>query len=299
MVLDLRLVQYFVAVAQEASVTRAAERLHLSQPALSAAVRQLERQLGVGLLERSGRGVELTAAGELLLRRGVELLDHADTVVADVRADDAEPAARLRIGLSPTARHGVGPALLGACAAAAPAVMLYSSEDTTGALLRDVARGRLDLAVVFCAPEPPPDGVEFERLTEEPAVVHMRADHPLASRPVVRLADLAGETVLVAGGRESDGFTERILGAFAAAGVAPGTAPDPFPDLGLRAVREGLGVVVYVRSAFAAEVPGSAFVALDPPLALPFALAWRARPRSRALEAVLAAARASATAPSA
>ena len=74
MVPELRLVRYFVAVAQERNITRAAERLHLSQPSLSAAIKQLEAQLGVTLLDRSGREISLTAAGEVLLRRGRELL---------------------------------------------------------------------------------------------------------------------------------------------------------------------------------------------------------------------------------
>jgi DNA-binding transcriptional LysR family regulator len=290
--LDLRLVRYFVAVAQAANVTRAAERLHLSQPALSASVKQLEQHLGVALLERDGRGVALTAAGELLLRRGLELLEHADAVADEVRGRDDEPAARLRLGLSPTARYGVGPALLAACAAAVPAAMLYSSEDTTGALLRDVAHGRLDLAVVFCAPDALPDGVELEGVREEPAIVHLPAHHPLAARATLTLADLAGETVLIAGGHESGGFTDRVLGAFAAAGIEPRTAPDPYPDLGLRAVREGIGVVIYVRSAFPPELPGSAFVALDPSLTLPFDIAWRPGSRTRALDAVIGAVRA-------
>lgn len=290
--MDLRLVRYFVAVAQAGNVTRAAERLHLSQPALSAAVKQLEQQLGVDLLERSGRGFGLTAAGELLLERGAGLLEHAEAVADEVRGLDGAPAARLRIGLSPTARYGVGPALLAACAAAAPAVMLYSSEDTTGALLRDVAGGRLDLAVVFCPPDDVPAGVELEPVREEPAVVHLPDTHPLATRDALTLAELADETVLVAGGRESGGFTDRVLRAFEAAGVAPRTAPDPYPDLGLRAVREGVGVVIYVRSAFPAALEGSAFVALQPPLPLPFHLAWRPRSRTRALDAILAAIRA-------
>ena len=295
MELDLRLVRYFVAVAQTGNVTRAAERLHLSQPALSSAVKQLEGALGVELLERSGRGVRLTPAGELLLQRGTELLEQAAAVADEVRGrGDEEPAARLRLGMSPTARYGVGPALLAACAAAAPAAMLYASEDTTAALLRDVAQGRLDLAIVFCAPDDVPPGVELELVRDEPAVVHLPSGHPLCARPSLSLADLAGETVLIAGGAESGGFTDRVLRAFDAAGVMPRTAPDPYPDLGLRAVREGVGVVVYVRGAFPAELPGSAFVALDPPLHLPFHLVWRAGGRTRALDAVLQAARAAA-----
>jgi DNA-binding transcriptional LysR family regulator len=117
---DLRLVRYFVAVAREGNVTRAAELLHISQPSLSAAVKQLEQQLGVALLERSGRRIALTAAGELLLRRGKELLEHADAVADEVSQRDSATAGRLRLGLTPTARYGVGPELLAACARNAP-----------------------------------------------------------------------------------------------------------------------------------------------------------------------------------
>jgi DNA-binding transcriptional LysR family regulator len=292
MVPELRLVRYFVAVAREGNVTRAAERLHLSQPSLSAAVKQLEAQLGVALLERSGRGVALTPAGELLLRRGPELLEHAEEVAEAVRSRDGAAAGRLSLGLSPTARYGLGPELLAACATAAPAAMLYTSEDTTGALLRDVAAGRLDLAVTFCAPEPPPAGVELALVRDEPAVVHLPAGHPLAPREALSLADLASETILVAASRESGGFTGRVLTAFADAGVTPRTAVDPYPDLGLQAVREGVGIVVYVRSAYPPGLEGSVFVALAPPVTLPFHLAWRSGARGRALDAVLAAARA-------
>jgi DNA-binding transcriptional LysR family regulator len=283
---ELRLVRYFVAVAEERNITRAAERLHISQPALSAAVRQLEQQLGVELLDRSDRVLRVTPAGEVLLSEGRELLASADRVFEAVRGRDAAVVGRLRVGLTPTARHGLGPALLGASAARASGVMLYPQEDTTGALLRDVRAGRLDLAVLFCAPEG-----SAEPWVDEPAVVHLPADHPLASRSSVALEELAGETFLVAESAESGGFTARVLEMCAARGFSPVVRPDPYPDLGLQAVREGLGVVVYVRGAFPDEVPGSVFVPVEPVVTFPFSLAWRSGPRSAALDAVLEVAR--------
>jgi DNA-binding transcriptional LysR family regulator len=287
---ELRLVRYFVAVAEERNITRAAERLHISQPALSAAVRQLEQQLGVDLLDRSGRVVAVTPAGMVLLEQGRALLASADRVFEAVRERDGAAVGRLRVGMTPTARYGLSPAFLGAAAQHASGVMLYPQEDTTGALLRDVRAGRLDLAVVFCAPSDL-NGVELEPLWEEPAIVHLRSDHPLAARPSLALEELAGETLLVAAGVESGGFTARVLELCAARGFTPVTRPDPYPDLGLQAVREGLGVVVYVRSAFPPEVPGSAFVPVAPAVSFPFSLAWRAGGRSAALDAVLAVAR--------
>src|SRR5436190_910071 len=186
---ELRLVRYWVAVAEEGNITRAAERLHISQPALSAAIKQLEAQLGVALLDRSDRVLRVTPAGELLLREGRSLLREADRVVEAVRSRDRTPVGRLRIGLTPTARCGLGPELLAACADRAPGVMLYPQEDASGALAREV--------------------------------------------------------------------------------------------------REGLGIVVYVRGAFPQNVPGSAFVPVAPAAGFPFSLAWRDAPRSAALDAVL------------
>jgi DNA-binding transcriptional LysR family regulator len=281
---ELRLVRYFVAVGEERNITRAAERLHISQPALSAAVRQLEQQLGVELLDRSDRVLGVTPAGERLLVEGRALLASADRVFDAVRARDAAVVGRLRIGLTPTARYGLGPALLSACASHASGVMLYPQEDATGALLRDVRSGRLDLAVLFCAPEAEP-------WLEEPAVVHLRSDHALASRSSVALEELAGETFLVAESADSGGFTARVLEMCSLRGFAPVTRPDPYPDLGLQAVREGLGLVVYVRGAFPAEVPGSVFVPVEPVVTFPFSLAWRSGSRSAALDAVLEVAR--------
>jgi len=279
---ELRLVRYFVAVAEERNITRAAERLHISQPALSAAVRQLEQLLGVELLDRSDRVLRVTPAGELLLDEGRGLLAEADRVFEAVRGRDAAVVGRLRIGLTPTARYGLGPALLSACASRASGVMLYPQEDTTGALLRDVRSGRLDLAVLFCAPA-------GEAWINERAVVHLRSDHPLASRSSVALEELAAETFLVAESADSGGFTARVLELCSARGFTPSTRPDPYPDLGLQAVREGLGVVVYVRGAFPDEVPGSVFVPISPVVTFPFSLAWRSR--GAALDAVLDVAR--------
>jgi DNA-binding transcriptional LysR family regulator len=283
---ELRLIRYFVAVAEVGNITRAARRLHISQPSLSAAVKQLEGQLGTPLLARHGRRVAITPAGETLLQRGRELLGQADAVVHEVRERGSAASGRLRLGLSPTARYGVAPRLLAACADKAPAVMAYTSEDTTGALLRDVADGRLDLAVTFCTPDSPP-GVELSLLSDEPAVVHLPADHPLAGRRELSVDDLADETVLVAASSDSAGFTARVLAAFREHGLVPRTRVDPYPDLGLQAVRERLGVVIYARSGFPAELDGSAFLPLQPPLSLPFHLAYRAETSSVPVRAVL------------
>ena len=284
---ELRLIRYFVAVAEEGNFTRAAERLHMAQPPLSTAIRQLEEQLGVALLDRTSRQVRLTTAGEQLLEQGRELLSHADIVVGDVQAIERSASGLLRCGLSPAARFDLVPELLEGWSAAAPGVMLHTSEGTTGALLRDVHQGRLDLAVVFCPPALA--GLASTIVREEPAVLHVRDDHPLAKRRKVALGELAGETLLVAGGKDSPGYTAAVLDACRAAGFEPNTLPDPYPDLGTQAVREGLGIVLYVRTAFGPRLEQSVLVPVEPVVTFPFALVWREDARSGALEAILAA----------
>jgi DNA-binding transcriptional LysR family regulator len=286
---DLRQLRYFVAVAEELNFTRAAERLHMAQPPLSSAIRQLEEQLGTALFERTTREVKLTVAGRLLLERAPALLADADELFAAVQAVERGTMGRLSLGVAPPARYGLAPELSAACSAAAPGVMLYPREDTTGVLMRELRAGRLDLVLAFCAP--PDDALERLRLRDEPAVLHVAVDHGLASRASVSLADLADEQLIVAGGPDSPGYTSVVVGLCRAAGVEPRTVPDPYPDLGLGAVREHLGVAIYARSAFPPDHAATAFVAIDPPVTLPFDLLWRRGTRSGALEAVLDVAR--------
>lgn len=286
---DLRQLRYFVAVAEDLNFTRAAERLHMAQPPLSAAIRQLEEQLGVALFERTTRQVELTVAGKLLLEKSRQLLAHAEEVFSVVREVEREPIGRLGLGIAPPARFGLAPELFAACANEAAGVMLYPREDTTGVLLRELRAGRLDLVVAFCAP--PDDALQRERIRDEPAVVHVDASHPFGARTSIALDDLRDETLIVARSPDSPGFTSTIAGICRESGFDPKTIPDPYPDLGVRAVRERLGVVIYVRTAFAQDLDGSVFVPIEPRVTLPFDLLWRRGTQSGALDTVLNVAR--------
>lgn len=261
----------------------------MAQPPLSAAIRQLEQQLGVQLLERSPRQVELTVAGSLLLERGRGLLAEADALFTAVQEVERSPEGRLHVGVAPPARLEITPTFVSGCAELAPGAMLYTREDTTGAMQRDVRAGRLDLAVGYCPVER--EGLAYERLCDAPAVLHIASDHPLASRERVSIAELRDETFIVAAGEDSLGWTDAVLSACAASGFTPKTLPDPYAHLGMRAVQEGLGVVLYPRTAFSAHLGDSVLIDLAEPLTFPFTLIWRPDRRSGTVDAVLAAAR--------
>lgn len=188
---DLRLLRYFVAVAEELHFTRAAARLHIAQQPLSAAIRRFEADLGVELFRRTTRRVELTAAGSALLEPARIALRAADDALAAARAAGRGIAGDLQFGLSSGARYGLEP-LFAALAERHPALDLHIRHDSAAPLIDAIRHGRLDLAVTFGAEIP--DDLEHHRLKDEPAVLAVAATHAFADRHAVALIELRDET---------------------------------------------------------------------------------------------------------
>ncbi|MEU1232699.1 LysR family transcriptional regulator [Micromonospora aurantiaca] len=189
--METRELRYFVAVAEELHFGRAARRLGIAQPPLSRAIRQLERRLGVTLLERDSRRVALTGAGSVLLREGRAALDAVDA--ADRRTRRAGEAANGGAGLVLATKAGASsellPKLLDAYAAEPDAVrveVLLSGIGDQERLLRD---GRADVALLHL-PFDSTTGLDTEELVTEQQVVVLPAGHPLAGRAQLRMADV-------------------------------------------------------------------------------------------------------------
>jgi DNA-binding transcriptional LysR family regulator len=189
---ETRELRYFVVVAEELHFGRAAQRLGIAQPPLSRAIRQLERRLGVALLERTSRAVTLTEAGSVLLREGRAALDAVDA--ADRRTRRAALAANGHAGLVLVAKAGASGELLSklldAYAAEPDAVsveVFLCGVAEQERLLRD---GRADVALLH-RPFDSTVGLDTEQLCTEGQVLVVPAGHPLTGRDHVRLADLA------------------------------------------------------------------------------------------------------------
>jgi DNA-binding transcriptional LysR family regulator len=186
------LVQYFVTVAEELHFGRAAARLHIAQPSLSHEIRRLEQQLGVPLLERTSRRVELTPAGHALLASGRGLLAQAQRVIESTRAAGAE---RLTIGFFGSAASTLLPDALSAFSDQHPSVEVSVRE----LLLDDideVLAGRVDVAFTRLLPGQPGPDVEVEILARESRQVALPATHPLAERDSLTFSDLRPESFI-------------------------------------------------------------------------------------------------------
>jgi DNA-binding transcriptional LysR family regulator len=287
--MELHQLRYVVAVAEEGSFTAAAQRELVAQPAVSAAVRTLERELGVQLFRRGRSGAQPTEAG-------VAVLAHARAALAAVAAarDVADEVTgllrgRVAVGMVVGCTSTVLADLLADFAAAHPAVEVVLVEGSGADLLAALSTGRLDLAWVGRA-QPPPSGVETAVLYEEEQVAVLPLAGPLRGRalPVAELADHR----LVAlppgtGGRAA------IDAACAAAGVTPVVACEA---TGLEMVcllaERGLGTGIVPASVAAAAADRLRALRLDPPVSSRIELAWRTGgPSSPAGAALLAVAR--------
>jgi DNA-binding transcriptional LysR family regulator len=185
--LDLRLVEYFVAVAEELHFGRAAERLHIAQPSLSQQIRRLETQLDVQLLERTSRRVEITPAGEAMLREGRRLLEHAGRLVHAVRTAGAE---QLVVGFYGSAASLLLTDVLRTFSRRQPNVAVAVRELELSHV-EAITSGPIDVAFTRLAPGEAE--LEIEVLLREPRVVALPAEHPLAARGEVEYASLRGE----------------------------------------------------------------------------------------------------------
>jgi DNA-binding transcriptional LysR family regulator len=220
---ELRHLRYFVAIAEEQSFSRAAERVWVAQPGLSTQIRRLETELGVRLFERHTRGVTLTQAGEVFLERARVALAAADIAAATGRDLKAGVVGRLRLGVATEARRGLVSGLLHRFSRERPGVELTVLEAYSGTLWRDLRDGRLDALVA-------PTGhasvdLTTRQLGPEAWVVLIGTGHRLAGIGPVAAEDLDGERVAVTGHRDGAAFDHAVGELLAGLGVAPELVP--------------------------------------------------------------------------
>jgi DNA-binding transcriptional LysR family regulator len=280
--LDPRRVLTFREVAHLGSFSRAADALNLTQPAVSQQVAALERQLGARLLDRGPGGLTLTPAGELLLEHADVVSDRLELASGQLDELVAERAHHLRVGAFPSALATRVPRAL---ARLRDGVKADVAEGTMESLAEDVSSGELHVAVCFqdhAQPRREPEGTERVDLEEEPFCAMLPLGHPLAGKPDLRLADLAGETWvapsrsgLIVRACEQAGFTPVIryvsrdplanrglVAAGLAVSITPAQLAVEFHGIAVEPVGDGPSRDVYALLPAAGATPlAQAFVA--------------------------------------
>ena len=258
--LEPRLLRYFIAVAEERHFSRAAARLHISQPPLSYAIRQLEENIGARLLARTSRHVELTGAGQALYHEALILLRQAEEVRTLVRQVDAGLRGRLRIGFVGSMLYRGLPALLNAMRTELPDVEHVLTELNSHDQIEAVRRGEQDLGFIHA--NPVPDGVQARDLMAEPFVVCLPDAHPLAQRTSLRLAELAEDDFVFFARAASPSYYETVLAMCVSAGFMPAIRHEVRHWLSVASlVSQGLGVSIVPACLSRSGLAGTRFIA--------------------------------------
>jgi DNA-binding transcriptional LysR family regulator len=260
---ELRHLRYFIAVAEERSFSRAAERLHMAQSPLSAAIRQLESEIGTPLLDRGSRGVTKTIAGDVLLdhaRRIVEAVDGA--VAAARRAADGELGS-IRIGFSWSARFATLPALAQRFAESHPDVTLITQEMWNADMPGALRSATIDLAISVC---PERDGeIAYELLRREPVVALVPDGHRLAAQTQLDARELSGEEFLMFPRELAPRLHDALLEICRQAGFEPIVSRRAFHSAGDTGTLASSDAVALAPESVAGGVPGTVAVPLNPP----------------------------------
>jgi len=193
--MNLKDLKYLVALADTGHFGKAAERTFVSQPTLSAQLKKLEQYLGVKLVERQPKNVQLTEVGKQIVVRARRMLDESDEIIALARNNTDPFAGKLKVGLIPTIGPYLLPRVMQKLRKALPHLGLMLYEHQTEALLKRLRDGEIDLGIM--ALPIAQDGLESRQLYEEAFTVALPNNHPLAAKSTIKVQDLKGQTLLL------------------------------------------------------------------------------------------------------
>ena len=289
--IELRHLRYFLAVAEELNFTRAAERLHMAQPPLSVAIRQLEDELGTQVLTRTTRDVHLTEAGAAFLAGARSTLAELDRSVDAARRAASGEVGRVRVGFSWGARFVTLPAIGRAIQEAHPDLTLLTQEMWNARMPEALRDGLIDIAIAVC-PEVS-GGLAYERIRAEPLVVLVGAGHRLAAAPDVSLEKLRDDSFLMFPRELAPRFYDLLVAACRRAGFEPTVGNDSFHTNWELGLLEDPSLVALVPASVSTGIgEGVVALRLTAPEPIETVLVWREGAASPAAEAFREAARA-------
>ena len=288
--MELRHLRYFMAVGEELSFTRAAERLHIAQPPLSQQIKQLEEELGVTLLQRGARPLRLTGAGEVLLQRSRALLADLDAAMAETRRTGRGQTGKLSVGFAGSAMYVFLPDVINTFREACPNVELNLHEMLASEVAQALQERKIDVG--FARPQLPPlDHIAQRLILEEPYLAALPKRHRLAGRTLIALSDLADEPFVLYPSTPGPSVMEIFTSACRESGFMPRVVQEArHLQTVVSLVAAGVGVSLVPQAAADGQRRrGVTFVPLLPPApTAPLTLVWREDDISPALRRFLA-----------
>jgi DNA-binding transcriptional LysR family regulator len=288
--LELRQIRQFTVLAEELNFRRAAERLHISQPPLSATIRRLEDDLGVRLFDRDKHTVALTAAGEVFLVEARRLLGQVNEAATLARSTAQGLSGVLRVSCVPSALLDLMPSVLRRFHAAYPQVRVIVTRELSARQIEEVQQQKVDVAIVIPTEAHEDSRIETTLLKHERFSLACPTGHRLATRSTASLRDIEADPLLAFFSlAESPGFSGPLLKAFRASALQPRVMHD-YAQWGtsLVMVAGGFGLAIVPRAMRAFTLDGLCYVDLvhddGSPITYPIAVATRSERRSRVAE---------------
>lgn len=285
--MELRHLRYFAAVAETRHFGRAAERLHMAQPALSQSIRQLEAELGTPLFVRTTRQVRLTPAGEFFKSETARILTAVEDSARGVRRIAEGRQGLVRIAFTGSAAHTQLPRMARIIKGELPGLALEVHADLlTPAQVEGLTDGSLDLAVLR-PPMASADGLRLRTIESEQLVLAVAADHRLATEPVISMTDLRTEPFVLFASTSS-AVNEAVLRSCREAGFVPHREHEAAGiSVQLPLVAAGLGIALVPGSVRAAPLAGVVFRDVTDAATVDLALAWRTDESNPAVLAII------------
>jgi len=266
--MELRHLRYFVAVAEEENVTRAAMKLHVSQPGLSRQIRDLEDELGFLLLERSAKSVRLTPAGQMFLAEARAVLKRAEEAIQAARAVADGQGAELHVGYATSPTVKLLPPTLRAFQAQMPSVRVKLHDLSTEEMLGQLREGKLEMAFMVKPSAALLRGLNFEELARDDMCVAVARNHPFAHKRTVSLVEVAKEPLIALNRKDYPDYHESLEAMFADVKAKPRVAEehDSVSSL-ITSVEAGSGVAIVSESINCISGPRLKLVPLLPKVA--------------------------------
>lgn len=253
--LDIRHLRYFIAVAQEKNVGKAAVRLHISQPPLTRQIKALESELGVQLFNRTPRGMELTEAGELFLTEALNVIAVMERATERTQRAGQGKLGRLDVAIFGSAILDTIPKLLLAFRTAYPDVDIVLHTMTKTEQIEALQQRRI--SVGFNRLLEPTDGIKTELVTRERLKLAIRDSHPLASRKAIHFKDIEPHRFILFPSNSRPNFMDRVISICKEFGFQPKISQEVGDAVtGVALVASGYGVCLVPESATALTLPG-------------------------------------------